>query len=153
MLITVLAVQPFKTLISICKPKKPTECTYKELIVKLRSNYARITFPSTERIKFFAHRQESTQTLTDYANSLRDKSTACDFPSNFYEEALITAFVGGLRNDHVRKHFMQRNLETFEQTINQAKTVDTILVEGSIMKNSSMEEANLNKIDKHRKTP
>ncbi|CAF2112403.1 unnamed protein product [Rotaria magnacalcarata] len=60
LLITALVVQPFKTLLSICKPKKPTECSYKELIEKLRSNYIRVTFPSTERIKFFATRQEST---------------------------------------------------------------------------------------------
>ncbi|CAF5119716.1 unnamed protein product, partial [Rotaria sp. Silwood1] len=75
LLITALGVQPFKTLISICKRKKPTGCNYPELIEKLRSNYARITFPSIERIKFFGKRQEAPQTLTDFANDLRDKST------------------------------------------------------------------------------
>ncbi|CAM4744731.1 unnamed protein product, partial [Rotaria magnacalcarata] len=72
LLITALGVQPFKTLISVCKPKKPTECTYEEIIQKLRTNYARVTFSSTERINFFATRQESSQTLTDFANRLHD---------------------------------------------------------------------------------
>ncbi|CAF3547278.1 unnamed protein product [Adineta steineri] len=94
-------VQPFKTLISICKPNKPTECTYLDLITKLRTNYAKVTFPSTKRIKFFALRQESAQTLTDYANVLRNKATTCQFPAVFYEQALITAFGRGLLNSSV----------------------------------------------------
>ncbi|CAF1108445.1 unnamed protein product [Rotaria sp. Silwood1] len=47
-LITALAVQPFKTLISVCKPKKSNECSYQEIIQKLQINYARVTFSSTE---------------------------------------------------------------------------------------------------------
>ncbi|CAF3365123.1 unnamed protein product, partial [Rotaria sp. Silwood2] len=86
-----------------------------------------------------------------FANDLRDKSTTCKFPSNFYEEALITAFVGGLHNDHVRKHLMQRNLQTFEETINTAKTIESILIEGSKIKNIPSDELNLNKITQHRK--
>ncbi|CAF1389370.1 unnamed protein product [Rotaria magnacalcarata] len=117
-----LGVQPFKTLISVCKPKKPTECTYEEIIQKLRTNYARVTFSSTERINFFATRQESSQTLTDFANRLHDKTVTCKFPNDFYEEALVTAFVGGLQNEFVRKHLMQQNLEAFEQTLNAART-------------------------------
>ncbi len=66
LLITALGVQPFKTLISVCKPKKPTECNYQEIIQKLRTNYSRVTFSSTERIKFFAKRQESAQSLNDF---------------------------------------------------------------------------------------
>lgn len=153
MLITALGVQSFKTLISLCKPNKPTQCSYKELVEKLRSNYARVTFPSTERIKFFSKRQESAQTLTDFANSLRDKATKCKFPSDFYADALITAFVGGLHNDHVRKHLMQKNLETFEQTLTAAKTIESVLIEGSKVQNTSSEDLNLNKINKNRKQP
>ncbi|CAF1282102.1 unnamed protein product [Rotaria sp. Silwood1] len=118
LLITALCVQPFKTLISVCKPKKPTECSNSEIIQKLRTNYARVTFASTERIKFFATCQESSQSLTDFANSLRHKSVTCNFPNNFYEDSLITAFFGGLKNEQARKHLMQQNLETFEQTLN-----------------------------------
>lgn len=151
LLITSLAVEPFKTLLSICKPKKPNECSYKEIIDKLRANYVRVTFTSTERIKFFASRQESPRSLTDFANELRYKATTCKFPANFYEEALITAFVGGLQNDHVRKHLMQKNLETFEDTLNMAKTIENVLIQGSYTKPVSSEELNLNKITKRGK--
>ncbi|CAF5037834.1 unnamed protein product, partial [Rotaria magnacalcarata] len=92
------------------------------IIQKLRTNYARVTFSSTERINFFATRQESSQTLTDFANRLHDKTVTCKFPNDFYEEALVTAFVGGLQNEFVRKHLMQQNLEAFEQTLNAART-------------------------------
>ncbi|CAF4782134.1 unnamed protein product [Rotaria sp. Silwood2] len=146
LLITALGVQPFKTLISVCKPKKPTECSYSEIIQKLRTNYARVTFSSTERIKFFATRQESSQTLTDFANSLRDKSVTCKFPNDFYEDALIAAFVGGLKNEHVRKHLMQQNLETFEQTLNAARIFESVLIQGANVKDNSYEDAYIQEI-------
>ena len=151
LLITALAVQPFKTLLSLCKPKKPTECTYQEVVQKLRTNYTPVTFSSTERVKFFASRQESSQSLTDFANSLRDKMTACQFPSDFYEEALITAFVGRLQNEHVRKHLMQINLETFEQTLNVARTFESILIQGANTNGRSSDQFSVLKIQKHHK--
>ena len=153
LLITLLEVQPFKTSISICKPKKPNECTYSELITKLRTNYAKVTFPSTERIKFFAIRQDSAQSLTDYANVLRNKATTCDFPPVFYEQALITAFVGGLKDERIRKHLMQKNLETFEATINSAKTIESVFIEGANtnVRNNSNHEDFVNKVDNRNK--
>ena len=152
LLITSLGVQPFKTLIAICKPKKPTECGYEQLIEKLRSNYAQVTFASTERIKFFAARQDSSQTLTNFANALRDKATKCDFPQNFYEQALITAFVGGLVNDHVRKYLMQRELSGFEETLNSAKTIESVLIEGTREKGSSLDDSFVNQINVRRRS-
>ena len=140
LLITSLAVQPFKTLISICKPEEPMEFSYSELLQKLRTNYARVTFASTERIKFFTMRQETSQTLTDFANALRNKATVCDFPSVFYEEALTTAFAAGLQNESIRKHLMQKNLETLEATINIAKTIDTVLIEASGFRSNSIKD-------------
>jgi len=149
LLITSLDVQPFKTLISICKPNSPTESSYEDLVKKLRTNYAKVTFPSTERIKFFALRQESAQSLTDYANILRNKATTCTFPIQFYEQALITAFVGGLKDEHVRKHLMQKSLETFEETINLAKTMESVLKEGANIRSvNASNELMVNKLRK-----
>ncbi|CAF0930179.1 unnamed protein product [Adineta ricciae] len=145
LLITSLDVQPFKTLVSICKPSKPTTLTYLEVITKLRTNYAKVTFSSTERIKFFALKQEVSQSLTDFANILRNKATACDFPAVFYEQALITAFVGGLRDKHVRKHMMQKNLKTMEATINSAKTIESVLIEGASTQGRTSDELEVNK--------
>ncbi|CAF4937693.1 unnamed protein product, partial [Rotaria magnacalcarata] len=151
LLITALGVQPFKTLISVCKPNKPTECTYEEIIQKLRTNYARVTFSSTERINFFATRQESSQTLTDFSNRLRDKTVTCKFPNDFYEEALVTAFVGGLKNEFVRKHLMQQNLEAFEQTLNVARTFESVLIQGANVKRDPVEQFSVLKIQKKNK--
>ena len=148
LLITSLDVQSFKTLISICKPKKSTDYTYHEIIQKLRTNYARFTFPSTERIKFFVAPQETSQTLTGFASHLRHKTGTCEFPNDFYEDALITAFVGGLKNEHVRKYLMQQNLETFEQTLNAAKIFESVLIQGTNVKSDLSEELSVLKIEK-----
>ena len=147
-LITALGVQPFKTLIAICKPNKPAEYTYDEIISKLRTNYARVTFASTERIKFFSLKQSSSQSLTDFANHLRDSSTTCKFPGDFYEEALITAFVGGLSNATVRKHLMQQDLETFEKTLNAAKTINSVLIQGANVERGGSDDILINKVQK-----
>ena len=131
LLITSLGVQPFKTLISVCKPKRPNEYSYQELVKKLQGNYARVTFASTERVKFFASKQQPSESLTEFANGLRTRTVTCEFPSDFYEQALITAFVGGLRNEHVRKHLMQQELKLFAETLNMARTFESVLIQGA----------------------
>ncbi|CAF4394515.1 unnamed protein product, partial [Rotaria sordida] len=114
--------------------------SYTEIITKLRTNYTRVTFASTERIKFFQTKQEASQSLPEFANTLRGKTTTCNFPPEFYEQALITAFVGGLSNEHVRKHLMQQNLETFEKTLNIARTIESVLIQGAKVKGDLNEE-------------
>ena len=151
LLITALGVQPFKTLIAVCKPKKPTDYSFQEILQKLRSNYSRVTFASTERIKFFAIRQDSSQSLTDFANHLRDKIVLCKFPNDFFEEALITAFVGGLHNEQIRKHLMQQSLETFEQTLNSAKIYESVLIQSTMIQRDLSNEFSVMKIQKQQK--
>ena len=151
-LIASLGVVPFKTLIALCKPKKPTDYSYKELVIKLSTNYTRVTFASTERIKFFQTKQERSQSLQEFANLLRGKTTTCNFPAAFYEEALITAFVGGLTNEYVRKHLMQQNLESFEKTVNIARTIESVLIQGANVKSDVSEDLSLLKIHKQDKS-
>jgi hypothetical protein len=150
-LIASLGVVAFKTLIALCKPKKPTDYSYTDLLTKLRTNYTRVTFASTERIKFFQTKQEASQSLPEYANVLRGKTTTCNFPVEFYEQALITAFVGGLSNEYVRKHLMQQNLETFEKTVNIARTIESVLIQGAHVKSDLSEDLSLLKIYKQNK--
>ncbi|CAF1460993.1 unnamed protein product [Adineta ricciae] len=153
LLITALGVKPFKTLIALCKPAKPADFTYETILTKLRTNYARVTFASTERIKFFSLKQSSTQSLTDFANDLRDKTTTCKFPMDFYEEALITAFVGGLLDAAVRKHLMQKQLDTFEETLNAANTISSVLTQGASVVRDGTEDLTINKIQKRHGFP
>jgi hypothetical protein len=150
-LIASLGVVPFKSLIALCKPRKPTDYSYTDLITKLRTNYTRVTFDSTERIKFFQTKQEGSQSLPEFANVLRGKTTTCNFPLEFYEQALITAFVGGLSNEYVRKHLMQQNLETFEKTVNIARTIESVLIQGANVKGDLSEDLSLLKIHKQNK--
>ncbi|CAF3399832.1 unnamed protein product [Rotaria socialis] len=98
-------------------------------------------------MNFFATRQDSSQNLTDFANGLRDNTVTCNFPVGFYEQALITAFVGGLRNEHViRQHLMQQNLEMFEQTLNSARTFESVLIQGANVKRDLSEDFSVMKI-------
>ncbi|CAF1273035.1 unnamed protein product [Adineta steineri] len=65
----------------------------------------------------------------DFANQLQSNSTACQFPGDFYEDALIIAFVGRLLNSTVRNHLMQQELKTFEETLDITTTINSILVQ------------------------
>ena len=98
-------------------------------------------------MKFFAFRQDSALTLTMFANELRDEATKCDFPSDLYEQALITACVGGLKNDQVQKYLMQRDLKQFEETLNSTKTIESVLIEGTRTKGSLMEDSSVTQIE------
>ncbi|CAF1004325.1 unnamed protein product [Adineta steineri] len=127
LLILALGVQPFPG--RSLRSQKHTEYTYDEIILKLRTNYTRVTFASTERVKFFSMKQSSSQSLMDFANQLRGNSTTCQFPGDFYEDALIITFVGGLLNSTVRNHLMQQELKTFKETLDIATTINSILVQ------------------------
>jgi hypothetical protein len=57
---------------------------------------------------------------------------------------MSTALVGGLR-----KHLMERNSETFEQTINTDRTIESILIEISTVRDDSSDNYSFNTIRKH----
>ena len=127
LLIESLGTRPFHTLISLCRPKVPKEFKYDELIEKLKKNYQRITFKSTERCKFFSVKQTPGQSLTDFANIIKDISVKCQFPEIFYEDALITAFVTGLSDEALRRQLLQKDLKAFDSTVELARTAETII--------------------------
>ena len=110
-MITALGVQSFKTIISVCKPKKPTKYTYHEIILKFRTNYARAISSLTERITFLATRLETSQTLTNF--TFFKTGVTCQFPNDFYENALITASVGGLKKRTFSKVFNAAKPQNF----------------------------------------
>lgn len=148
LLMSSLSEKPLRTLNHICKPSKPNAFSYQNLLDILRSHYVRdsVSVP-TERVKFFAKRQTTYQTITMFANDLRAKALMCGFPPSFHEQALITAFVGGLKNEEVRNHLMQQELKTFEATLNAARIMETVITEEPRLKRNSSQASSVREIN------
>ncbi|CAG9771454.1 unnamed protein product [Ceutorhynchus assimilis] len=146
LLIDSLGTRPFHTLVSLCLPKSPKEYTFQQLIDKLDANYGRVTFISTERFKFFSNRQAKGQSLNDFANSLKDVTKKCDFPSNFYEDALITAFLTGIHSDSIRKQLLQKDLKRFSEALEAARTIEGLLCNNDNNNHLTLETNKINRM-------
>lgn len=115
------------TLINLCKPSTLEELSYDELHNILRDNYKVKKIAIAERVKFFSRRQGS-ESLADFAASLRRVVDDCQFPRQFYQQALITAFVMGTNNTSIKTELLKRDYVTFTEVVDLASTLDSISV-------------------------
>ncbi|KAF2902417.1 hypothetical protein ILUMI_03768 [Ignelater luminosus] len=121
----------------MCKPKKPTDFTVKELLSKLTENFKQVSFTVAERCKSFKMCQNN-ETLTEFALKLKQQADKCKFPNTFYEEALITAFVMNIDSTDIRTHLFQKTFKTFNECVDCAKTLCAVL-EAASKKNSDQD--------------
>ena len=69
----------FKLLCSLCAPKKPEECMYDALKMKLDAQYGVKRLVLVERYHFYNYKQTDGQSLTDYLAEPHRLSATCDW--------------------------------------------------------------------------
>ena len=69
----------FKLLCSLCAPKKPEECMYDTMKMKLDAQYGVKRLVLVERYHFYNYKQTNGQSLTDYLAELCQLSAICDW--------------------------------------------------------------------------
>lgn len=126
LLISNLNGQALETLINICKPKAPSDFTVDELLQKLDKNFKDVTFTISERCNFFKMTQSSNN-INIFALNLKQQADKCQFPPDFYEEALITSFVMNIASSEVRTVLLQKEFKTFIECVELAKTLSGAL--------------------------
>ena len=89
----------FKLLCSLCAPKKPEECTYDALKMKLDAQYGVKRLVLVEHYHFYNYNQADGQSLTDYLAELRCLAATCDWEELQIADNLRNKFVMGLKNE------------------------------------------------------
>lgn len=122
LLISNLNGQALETLINICKPRSPSDFSVEELLLKLDENFKDVSFTISERCKFFKMTQD-TDNLNTFALKLKQQAEKCQFPTDFYEEALITSFVMNISSSDVRTVLLQKEFKTLNEAVELARTL------------------------------
>ncbi|XP_055348569.1 uncharacterized protein LOC129595549 [Paramacrobiotus metropolitanus] len=124
-LINSLELRAFQDVVSACRPKDPTEFSYDELLKKLDDIYIKVTYQTTEWASFFRTRQQSSQSLVQFSNELRNRTYTCKFPGAILEDLLSAVFVAGVHSDTTRRHLMSQELKSFDETLQLARRFET----------------------------
>ncbi|XP_073966945.1 uncharacterized protein, partial [Choristoneura fumiferana] len=122
-LISVIGDSAYELMVNLCSPKKPCECTYKE-VMKLMSDYLQPK-PSivAERFKFRQCRQANGQSILSFAANLKKLSKFCDFGSNL-DDNMRDQFVCGIGSDLVRQRLFAEDKLTYNKAITTATTLE-----------------------------
>lgn len=98
------------SLINICKPKSINEFSFEQLFENLSSHFMVKKVDIAERV-FFSICQQN-DNLVGFATILR--LTVVD---EFYQQALITAFVMKINDCNVKATLMKKDLNTFSDVV------------------------------------
>jgi len=80
---------------------KPADMKISVLFKTLLFHFECKQLKIAEQYHFWKHRQSPTQSLADYISEVRKLASTCQFPQEYLQDALTTAFVLGLRDKTV----------------------------------------------------
>ncbi|XP_047994693.1 uncharacterized protein LOC125235990 isoform X2 [Leguminivora glycinivorella] len=123
LLITKITPSVFETLQILCKPKKPTTLTYKELCEKLREKYTQTKTPLLDRAEFRRRNQLPTESIEEYVLNLQKLSRKCNFKDE--EDQIKEKLVDGVYSKLVKFELMKQTTTNLGDLINLAKTVES----------------------------
>ncbi|KAK3738748.1 hypothetical protein RRG08_035629 [Elysia crispata] len=77
-----------------------------------------------ERFRFFARSQNSSETASDFAQSLQEQIKLCQF-NELQESLLISAFISGIADDRLRQKLLKINSISFDDAVNMCDTASS----------------------------
>lgn len=127
LLIASIGPETFKLLYSLIQPRSILDVPYQELLQKLEEHFAPKKFKEFERARLFSARQEENETVKDFITRLRSILTNCDYESEADARScsLLTAFIVGLRDTHVRAHLVLEKDLTLDVALRWAESTLT----------------------------
>ncbi|XP_055356704.1 uncharacterized protein K02A2.6-like [Paramacrobiotus metropolitanus] len=116
-----LGVEAYEMVHAMCLPNDPADKTLAEVLAKLERAYVKKTLKSTEWAKYFVLKQDTGETLLDFANKLRKKAILCSFPADVLEDNMKATFLNGLQGEATRRHLMSKDYDTLDKALELAE--------------------------------
>ena len=114
--LTVIGAKTFSLVKDLVAPKKPSECTYVELVDALRSHFRPQVVIIYERFKFYSRNQENNESVTNFVAAIKAKARTCEFGSNL-EDMMRDRLVMGLRDQATQRALLTAKDLTFAQAV------------------------------------
>ena len=115
-LISLLSKTVYSTLKTLCLPASPGSMKFSELTTLLSQHFRIKTSRTTATFLFRQCSQGPTETVTEFAHKLKNKSVDCDFDA-FLDRALRDQFIAGLRDIGLKKTILTKpdaDVKTFQ---------------------------------------
>lgn len=124
-LLDAIGEQTYAKLSDLCSPGFPEEKTLEELLGILASHFNPIPNKYAERVKFHTRIQGTEEGAKDFATDLQHRAKHCQFPKEWLDEALLTQFIIGVREDRLRLSLFDIDKLTFNKAVELAQIFES----------------------------
>ena len=109
-LLSCVGAETYTVLRDLSFPSKPTEKSYAQICVLLRSHFLPTRNSVTERFRFHSARQQPGQSVTAFAAHLRKLAQHCEFEGAQLLDSLRDRFIAGLRSENIQRKLLTANV-------------------------------------------
>lgn len=117
--LSIVGAQVYGLVQNLTSPKKPKECTYKEIIDSLKNHYKPKVIVVYERFKFYNRVQGTDESIADFAAGLKACAHTCQFGTSL-KEMLRDRLICGIRNEATQRAFLTEADLTYERAVEMA---------------------------------
>lgn len=119
-LLTGISTDIFKTLQNLCFPKKPSEKTFSELSIILKSQFSPLISVFSERLKFYNAKQHSDESVNEWLSRLKSLAINCRFEA-YLNSVLRDKFICGITKEPILARVCELEHDaTFENSVQTA---------------------------------
>ena len=118
-----LGSETYEILEGLMFPEKPASSTVTALFAKLTTHFEPKRLKIAEQCKFWQNKQGASQTLADYILEIRKLASTCQFPQEYLQDALTTAFVLGLKDENISRKLLAEKDLTLDRAIATAQSL------------------------------
>ena len=121
--IALMGSETYEILEGLMFPDKPASSTVTTLFAKLTAHFEPKRLKIAEQYKFWQNKQGASQTLADYISEIRKLASTCQFPQEYLQDALTTAFVLGLKDENISHKLLAEEDLTLDRAIATAQSL------------------------------
>jgi hypothetical protein len=126
MLVNSVEASTFNTVAAYLLPKTVDEMSFDELKGKMAELFKVKNLKVAERFRFFRAMQDAGETLIEFSNRLKLFASTCEFPQAFYDDALVIAFIMGMKSESHRKKLLEKAELKFDRALEIARSMEQI---------------------------
>ena len=148
-LITLIGTETYEILEGLMFPDKPADSTVANLFEKLSVHFEPKRLKIAEQYKFWKNKQGASQSLADYIAEIRKLASTCQFPQQYLQDALTTAFVLGLRDENISRKLLAEKDLSLDKAIATAQSLQVADKEAREMATQST--ARVDAVNEHKR--
>ena len=122
-LIALMGSETYEILEGLMFPDKPANSSITALFEKLTAHFEPKRLKIAEQYKFWKNKQGASQPLANYISEIRKLASTCQFPQEYLQDALTTAFVLGLRDENISRKLLAEKDLTLDKAIATAQSL------------------------------